>query len=81
MDLRTPIGLLFTIAGVMLVGFGVSHTTEQFRPVGVNIDLVWGGVMLAFGVIMLLLAYAAGRSKQSRTAVERQPVGHPMPRR
>jgi hypothetical protein len=56
LDIRLPIGLMFTIFGVLLSAYGiVGDKTIYARSLGVNINLWWGIVMLAFGLIMLLL--------------------------
>jgi hypothetical protein len=55
LDLRLPIGLMFTIDGVLLVGFGlVSDPAIYARSLGANVNLWWGLVLLAFGVGMLV---------------------------
>jgi hypothetical protein len=56
LDIRLPIGLMFTIFGVLLSLYGIAgDKTIYERSLGVNINLWWGIVMLAFGLIMLLL--------------------------
>jgi hypothetical protein len=56
LDIRLPIGLMFTIFGVLLSAYGiVGDKTIYARSLGVNINLWWGIVMLAFGLIMLQL--------------------------
>jgi len=56
-DLRLPIGLMFSLYGVMLVAFGlVGDKAIYARSLGININLGWGLVMLVFGAVMLLLA-------------------------
>lgn len=62
LDLRLPIGLMFTILGVLLTAFGLlSDTTIYARSLGINVNLWWGLVLLAFGGIMLGLALRARR--------------------
>lgn len=64
MDLRTPIGALFVLLGVLLAGYGLltaGDTALYARAGGENINLVWGGVMLLFGAVMLGLAARAKR--------------------
>ena len=57
LDLRLPLGLIFAIFGVILVAVGlVGGPTLTAQSLGVNINLWWGGVMLAFGALMLSLA-------------------------
>jgi hypothetical protein len=58
-DLRLPIGMLFVLLAVVLVGHGVATRDDAAmyeRSTGVNINLVWGGVMGVFGGVMLGLA-------------------------
>ena len=56
-DLRYPIGILFTIYGVLLTAYGVIGNKEQYaRSLNININLVWGIVMLIFGVVMFYFA-------------------------
>lgn len=62
-DLRLPIGLMFSLYGVLLVIFGaVSDKAIYDRSLGININLAWGAVMLVFGVVMLFFAIR-GRPK------------------
>jgi hypothetical protein len=61
-DLRFPIGLLFSFYGVLLVGYGaISDAKIYERSLGININLIWGGVMLVFGLVMLWLAWRGRR--------------------
>ena len=56
-DLRLPIGILFTFYGLLLAGYGLLGDKAQYsRSLGMNINLVWGLVMLVFGVVMLLFS-------------------------
>ncbi len=55
-DIRLPIGVLFTLLGLLLCGFGALGRSDIYqRSLGVNINLDWGVILLVFGVIMLLL--------------------------
>lgn len=56
-DLRLPIGVLFTIYGLILSGYGLftqGHEMYQ-KSLGKNVNLGWGIVLLVFGLFMLLL--------------------------
>jgi len=62
LDLRLPIGLMFSSFGALLVVFGlVSDRAIYERSLGINVNLWWGLVLLAFGLVMLTLALKAGR--------------------
>jgi hypothetical protein len=66
-DLRLPIGILFSIYGVLLIGYGlVSDKAIYERSLGININLGWGVVMLVFGGAMLAMAIAGGKNKDSK---------------
>ena len=57
LDLRLPIGLMFTIVGVLLVVFGfVSDPAIYAVSLGINVNLWWGLVLLLFGLVMLTFA-------------------------
>ena len=57
LDLRLPVGLMFTTFGVILVCVGLFGPAALIeKSLGVNINLWWGLVMLVFGGVMLALA-------------------------
>ena len=63
LDLRLPIGLMFTIIGALLVLFGlVSDEAIYERSLGINVNLWWGLVLLAFGLVMLWLVARSRRA-------------------
>jgi multisubunit Na+/H+ antiporter MnhG subunit len=56
-DLRLPIGILFSIYGLLLAIYGLLGNKEQYtRSLGMNVNLTWGIVMLIFGGLMLFFA-------------------------
>ena len=60
LDVRLPIGLFFGLLGTLLTAYGVATLgTPGTAPVGIPIDLVWGVVLLAFGIFMVALARRA----------------------
>jgi hypothetical protein len=65
LDLRYPIGMLFMLLGAILAVFGIATRADalMYAPSGgVNINLVWGVVMVLFGILMSgLAAFARGR--------------------
>ena len=55
-DLRLPIGLMFSVFGVLLTVFGlVSDRAIYQRSLGINVNLWWGLVLVVFGLVMLWL--------------------------
>jgi hypothetical protein len=67
LDIRMPIGIIFSIYGVILMVYGAMADASIFqeKSLGVNIDLWWGLAMLVFGVFMGALAFRASRSRES----------------
>jgi len=64
LDIRWPIGLMFTLIGVLLTGYGAVKASDSMS-LGININLVWGAVLLVFGVLMLLGAIKGGKTPPS----------------
>ena len=62
-DLRLPIGIMFSLFGALLVIFGAVSGKEIYdtHSLGININLIWGAVLLVFGAFMLLLTWRASR--------------------
>ena len=64
LDIRLPIGMMFTVIGTLLTGYGVVADKSIFaRSLGINVDLIWGGVLLVFGVAFVI---AGRRGAQNR---------------
>lgn len=64
LDIRWPIGLMFTLIGALLAVYGVVQPGGSIS-LGININLVWGIVLLVFGVLMLAGALKGGKNPPS----------------
>jgi hypothetical protein len=66
-DIKFPIGLMFTILGILLTLYGlftIGDQTLYVRSLNININL-WSGLgMLIFGVLMLLFSRKAKNAKK-----------------
>jgi len=86
-DIRIPIGALFSLLGAVLTVYGIvtkSDAQLYARSENIVINLWWGLIMLAFGVLMLVfgtrakqrpLHSAAGEETERRehaTGLERE---------
>lgn len=63
-DIRIPIGLMFSIFGILISVFGVvtmSNTEMYHKSLDINVNMIMGVLMFIFGVIML---YFARRKKK-----------------
>ncbi len=67
LDIRLPIGLMFSLVGVLLLVAGKIYdsTAMRAKSLGINIDLYWGLFLLVFGLWMLWLALR-GRGQNGR---------------
>ena len=65
-DLRIPLGWLFAVLGLLLVLAGLRATpAADARSLGININLIWGVVMIAFGLVCLWLARREARRRKN----------------
>ena len=58
MDLRLPIGIIFTLYGLILTGYGLVTKASRIydKSLGINVNIEWGIVLFTFGAFMLFLA-------------------------
>jgi hypothetical protein len=65
-DLRLPLGWLFLIIGGLLIfaGFYVPPVPSDGNSLGMNINLIWGVVLFAFGCVCL--GFAKGYARKRR---------------
>ena len=65
LDIRLPIGLMFSIVGFVLVVYGIlGDKTIYQRALGINVNLWWGLVMLLFGLLMLFFGRRGMRNSK-----------------
>lgn len=58
-DIRIPIGLMFSIVGLIITVFGfftMSDTGMYAKSLGINVNLLMGALMLVFGLFLLFMA-------------------------
>ncbi|MCU0472445.1 MAG: hypothetical protein MUC93_03620 [Bacteroidales bacterium] len=59
-DIRIPIGMMFTILGVLITVFGFITTSNAGmyqKSLNINVNIIMGILMLIFGLIMLFFAF------------------------
>src|SRR5262249_43840866 len=89
LDIRVPIGLMFGVLGALLGGFGlISDKAIYDRSLGININIWWGLILLAFGLVMFILgqkgtsaARPADDTPEGRKMEERDAQFENKPRR
>jgi hypothetical protein len=73
LDIRLPIGLMFSLFGWILIAFGLMSSPESYqRSLNINVNLWWGAVMAIFGAAMLFLA-RQGRQSPPEEEKKNQP--------
>jgi hypothetical protein len=67
-DIRLPIGILFSLLGLVLAAYGtLAGPSRYLQSLGMNINLIWGIVLLAFGLIMLALGRRGIRAARNKS--------------
>jgi hypothetical protein len=82
-DLRTPMGAIFTLIGLVLTAFGAATNgkgTIYASSLGIDANLCWGLVLAVFGLVILISTRHGqkpsenagnGRAKQGKALRER----------
>lgn len=63
LDIRMPLGLLFLATGGLMTVFGLLTQGSPIyeKSLSININLIWGLMLLMFGLLMLVLAWTSRR--------------------
>lgn len=79
-DIRMPIGLLFTLFGILLIVYGAATNGSVMyaeHSLGVNMNLWWGIALLCFGAVMLALTRLRSRQQATGTGEKQGETGRP----
>ena len=56
LDIRVPIGLMMGLMGIMLAAYGLLGPHDIYaKSLGINVNLIWGSVLIAFAAVLLVL--------------------------
>jgi hypothetical protein len=61
LDIRFPIGMMFTLIGLLLTATGLFSPDKL--SLGININMFWGIALLLFGILMWVSAQLSSRKK------------------
>ncbi len=68
LDIRIPLGLMFLVTGGLMAVYGLFTRGSAIygKSLNMNINLIWGSLMLVFGLVMYIMGrrprrLAAGR--------------------
>lgn len=68
LELRTVIGAYFVINGVVLIVYGVLMPSHMSMSEANNLNIIWGFVLLFFGLFMLLAGAQAHKHDSKETS-------------
>jgi hypothetical protein len=76
LDIRIPLGLMFLVVGCLMAVYGLFTRGSAIyeKSLGMNINLLWGGLMLAFGLVMYMLGRRPRRLVASRVEETERPL-------
>jgi multisubunit Na+/H+ antiporter MnhG subunit len=73
LDIRYPIGMMFAIIGALMIGLGVFSKPEAYKcALDININLIWGCILLVFGLIMYFAARKGSKDQKAAAAKEQK---------
>jgi hypothetical protein len=57
LDIRIPLGLMFLVTGALMAVYGLFTRDSAIydKSLDININLIWGGLMLVFGLVMYIM--------------------------
>jgi hypothetical protein len=70
LDLRIPMGMMFTLTGAILTAWGSKTKGDAAlyeKSLGINVNLWWGLVLLAFGLTMYVMGQRRQRKMEQDT--------------
>ena len=81
LDIRIPLGLMFLVTGGLMALYGLFTRGSAIyeKSLDLNINLIWGALMLAFGLVMYIMGRRPRRLAASRVeATDRSPGSRGM---
>jgi hypothetical protein len=80
LDIRVPIGLMFGVLGAMLAVYGMFFSDPAIyeRSLGINVNIWWGLILLAFGAGMYIFGR---RAKPTMRPADESPEGRKIEER
>jgi len=67
LDIKIPLGWLLTFYGVVLTTYGLLSKSEVYqKSAHINVNLIWGGMILVIGIILLSASCCCSKNKKKR---------------
>jgi len=79
LDIRIPLGLMFLVTGGLMALYGLFTCGSAIyeKSLDMNINLIWGGLMFVFGLVMYIMGRRPRRLVASRVESTEEPLGRP----
>jgi hypothetical protein len=76
LDIRIPLGLMFLVTGGLMTLYGLFTRGSAIyeKSLDMNINLIWGGLMFVFGLVMYILGRRPRRLVASRVEGSERPL-------
>jgi hypothetical protein len=57
LDIRIPLGLMFLVTGGLMAVYGLFTRGSAIyaKSLDMNVNLIWGGVMFVFGLVVYIM--------------------------
>ena len=77
LDIRIPLGLMFLVTGGLMALYGLFTRGSAIyeKSLNMNINLIWGGLMLVFGLVMYIMGRRPRRLVAKRVEDTERPLG------
>jgi hypothetical protein len=77
LDIRIPLGLMFLVTGGLMALYGLFTRGSAIyaKSLDMNINLIWGGLMFVFGLVMYIMGRRPRRLVASRNETTERPLG------
>jgi hypothetical protein len=77
LDIRIPLGLMFLVTGGLMALYGLFTRGSAIyeKSLDMNINLIWGALMLVFGLVVYIMGRRPRRLVASRVEATERPLG------
>ncbi|MGA9718121.1 MAG: hypothetical protein WBQ79_07550 [Acidobacteriaceae bacterium] len=77
LDIRIPLGLMFLVTGGLMAVYGLFTRGSAIygKSLNMNINLIWGSLMLVFGLVMYIMGRRPRRLVADHVEGTERPLG------
>ena len=76
LDIRIPLGLMFLVTGGLMAVYGLFTRDSAIyaKSLDMNVNLIWGGVMFVFGLVVYIMGRRPRRFVASHVEGTERPL-------